>query len=232
MLEKFLEITGYALADSVNPCEIAVLAMVLMTILIQNPEKRKKVLLAGFAFSSAVYLGYMVYALILYQLFHSVAAFFAENSGTFKIVFSVFAMVIGTLNIKDFFFYKKGSFATEMPIWMRPKVKKIIDKITSPLGAFFIGFFVTLFLLPCTAGPLILATGRLSDLTILAAIPWLLYYNLIFILPMIIITLIVFFGLKEVEEVAGWKERNIKILHLVSGILLFVVGVAILAGWL
>ena len=119
-----------------------------------------------------------------------------------------------------------------MPIWMRPKVKKIIDKITSPLGAFFIGFFVTLFLLPCTAGPLILATGRLSDLTILAAIPWLLYYNLIFILPMIIITLIVFFGLKEVEEVAGWKERNIKILHLISGILLFLVGLAILAGWL
>jgi cytochrome c biogenesis protein CcdA len=232
MLEKFIEITGYALADSVNPCEIAVLAMVLMTILIQNPEKRKKALFAGFAFSFAVYIGYTFYALILYQIFHSAAAFFAENSRSFKLIFSVLAMVIGTLNIKDFFFYKKGNFATEMPIWMRPKVKKIIDKITSPLGAFFIGFLVTLFLLPCTAGPLILATGRLSELTIWSAIPWLLYYNLIFILPMIAITLIVFFGFKEVDEIAGWKERNIRKLHLIAGILLFAVGVSILAGWL
>jgi len=232
MLEKFIEITGYALADSVNPCEIAVLAMVLMTILIQNPEKRKRVLSAGLSFSLAVYIGYTFYALILYQIFHSAAAFFAENSQTFKIAFSFLAIIIGTLNIKDFFFYKKGSFATEMPIWMRPKVKKIIDKITSPLGAFLIGFFVTLFLLPCTAGPLILATGRLSDLTILSAIPWLLYYNLIFILPMIAITLIVFVGFKEVDEIAGWKERNIKKLHLISGILLFAVGISILFGWL
>ena len=37
------KITLLALADSVNPCAIAVLAMILITILIQNPEKRKKV---------------------------------------------------------------------------------------------------------------------------------------------------------------------------------------------
>jgi cytochrome c biogenesis protein CcdA len=87
-------------------------------------------------------------------------------------------------------------------------------------------------LLPCTIGPYIVASGLLSELGTLNSIPWLLYYNLIFILPMIIITLIIFFGFKKVDEVAGWKERNIKILHLIAGILLFTVGVALLAGWL
>ena len=119
-----------------------------------------------------------------------------------------------------------------MPIWMRPKVKKIIDRITSPLGAFIIGILVTVFLLPCTIGPYVVASGLLSDLGILMALPWLLYYNLLFILPMIGITLIIFFGFTEVSQVSGWKDRNIKILHLIAGILLFLVGLALIMGWL
>ena len=221
-----------ALADSVNPCALAVLAMVLMTILIQNPEKKKRVLFAGLAFSLAVFFGYLFYGVVIVQFFNTFAEVMRENSVFIYDGLAVLAMILGALNVKDFFFYKKGNFATEMPIWMRPKVKKIIDKITSPVGAFLIGFLVTLFLLPCTIGPYIVASGLLSNLGIMKSIPWLLYYNLIFILPMLIITLIVFFGFKEVDEVTGWKERNIKVLHLIAGILLFLVGLAILAGWL
>jgi len=232
MLNRFFEITGYAFADSVNPCAIAVLTMVLMTILIQNPGKRKKVLYGGFAFISAVFIGYMVYAGILYQFFRSISGFFADNSKNFKIIFGALALVLGGLNIKDFFHYKKGGIATEMPIFLRPKVKKVIERATSPKGAFVIGFLVTLFLLPCTAGPLILATGRLSDLTITQVIPWLTYYTLIFVLPMLIIVGLIYYGFSKVDEVSGWKERNIRRLHLVAGILLFLVGVALLMGWL
>jgi len=225
-------ITMLALADSVNPCAIAVLTMVLITILIQNPEKKKKVLLAGLAFSLSVFIGYLFYGVVIVGFFNSFAELLRENSMFLYNGLAILAMIIGALNIKDYFFYKKGSFATEMPIWMRPKVKKIIDKMTSPLGAFLIGFLVTIFLLPCTIGPYIIASGLLSELGILKSIPWLIYYNLLFILPMIIITFIVYFGFSRVEDVSGWKERNIKILHLIAGILLFIVGVALLAGWL
>ena len=43
-------ITLLALADSVNPCAIAVLTMVLISILIANPKSKNKVLFAGLAF--------------------------------------------------------------------------------------------------------------------------------------------------------------------------------------
>ena len=86
--------------------------------------------------------------------------------------------------------------------------------------------------MPCTIGPYIIASGLLSELGFLAALPWLLYYNIIFILPMIIITLIVFFGLTRVEDVSAWKEKNIRKLHLIAGILLVLVGVALLIGWI
>jgi len=91
-------------------------------------------------------------------------------------------MIIGALNIKDYFMYTPGGLATEMPIFMRPKVKKIIQKITSPGGAFIIGFLVTVFLLPCTIGPYLIFSGIIHGLNTLHIVGLLLLYNLIFIL--------------------------------------------------
>lgn len=228
----FWKITTLALADSVNPCEIAILAMVLISILIQNPENRKKVLYGGLAFISAVYLGYLFYGIIIVQFFRTFAELLRQNSGIIYNGLAILAMIIGALNIKDFFMYRPGGIATEMPIFMRPKVKKIIQEITSPFGAFIIGFLVTLFLLPCTIGPYIVASGLLADLGIIGALPWLLYYNIVFILPMLVIVGLVYKGFARVEEVSGWKERNIRRLHLISGILLFLIGFALLMGWI
>jgi len=224
-LSEFFRITGLALADSISPCAIAVLTMILMSILIKNPGKKEKVLYAGLSFILAVYVGYLFYGIIIVQFFKSFAEVLRDNSG---FVF----MIIGALNIKDYFLYKKGGIATEMPIFLRPKVKKIIDGITSPFGAFFTGFLITLFLLPCTIGPYIVASGLLADKIFLIAIFWLLYYNLVFVLPMLIIVGIIYFGFVKVDEVSGWKESNIRLLHLIAGILLFVVGFSLLIGWL
>ncbi|MGD9276704.1 MAG: sulfite exporter TauE/SafE family protein [Candidatus Pacearchaeota archaeon] len=226
------KITTLALADSVNPCAIAVLTMILVAIMIQNPDKKRKVLFAGIAFAASVFVGYLFYGIIIVEFFNKFAEFLRQNSKFIYDGLAIFAMIIGALNVKDYFYYKKGGLATEMPIFLRPKVKKIIQKVTSPKGAFIIGFAITLFLLPCTIGPYIIASGILAELGILGAIPWLLYYNLIFILPMLIIVFIVYFGFAKVDEVSGWKERNIRRLHLIAGILLFAVGVALLAGWL
>ena len=124
-------ITLLALADSVNPCAIAVLTMVLMAILIQNPEKKKKVLYGGLAFVSAVFIGYLFYGTIIVQFFKTFAEVLRENSVYVYNGLAILAMVLGALNIKDFFMYKRGGIATEMPIWMRPKVKRIIQNITS-----------------------------------------------------------------------------------------------------
>ena len=226
------KITTLALADSVNPCAIAVLTMILVSILIHNPDKRKKVLFAGFAFVSAVFLGYLFYGTILIQFFKTFSGFLRENSTYVYNGLAMLAMILGALNVKDYFYYQPGGIATEMPMFLRPYTRLTINRITSPLGAFIIGFIVTIFLLPCTIGPYIIASGLLAELGFLGALPWLIYYNLLFILPMIIIVGIIYYGLSQVDEISGWKERNIKKLHLVAGILLFLVGVSLLMGWL
>lgn len=231
-MTDFWRITGLALADSVNPCEIALLAMVLMTIMIQNPEKKRKVLYAGAAFISAVFIGYLFYGLVLVQVFNSIAEVIRSNSFYIYNGLAILTMILGALNVKDYFYYKKGSFATEMPIFLRPKAKRWIERMTSAKGAFLIGFIVTIFLLPCTAGPLLVATGLLSDLGLLGALPWLIYYDLVFLLPMIVIVFIVYFGFAKVDEVTGWKDKHIRRLHLIAGVLLFLTGLAILMKWI
>jgi cytochrome c biogenesis protein CcdA len=226
------KITALALADAVNPCAIAVLTMILISILIQNPDKREKVLFGGLAFVSAIFIGYIFYGLVIIQFFKIFAEILRENSSIIYNGLAILAMVIGALNIKDYFIYRPGGLATEMPIFMRPKVKKIIDNINSTKGTFIIGLLVTIFLLPCTIGPYIIASGIMAQLGVLKSIPWLLYYNLIFVLPMVFIVGIIYFGFAKIDDVSGWKERNIKKLHLIAGILLFLVGIALLRGWI
>ena len=217
-----------ALADAINPCALAVMTMVLVSILLTNPGKKHKVLLGGLSFVLAVFVGYFFYGLIIIQLFKSFIKFTSVIYPYLTNALAIFAILLGIFNIKDFIKYKPGGLATEMPLKIRPRVKQIIKKITSPSGAFFIGIFVTLFLLPCTIGPYIIASGSLSALTLIKTIPWLFLYNLIFIIPMLAITLIVYQGLSTTEKISGWKEKNIKYIHLITGILLIGLGIAII----
>lgn len=228
----FSKITALAAADAVNPCALAVLSLVLIAILTVNPKNRNRVLLAGLAFTLAVYILYFIYGLIFINLFKT----FVESIAGVKLYLykglAGLAIILGMLNIKDAIKYKPGGFGTEMPLGMRPKVKKIILRVTSPTGAFFVGIFVTIFLLPCTIGPYIIASGLLSAMDFLKVMPWLLYYNLIFVLPMIVITSIIYIGYAAVESVSGWKDKNIRWLHLVAGLLLLCIGLTMLFGWL
>lgn len=228
----FTKISALALADAVNPCVLAILTIVLITLLIQNPEKRKRVLHAGLAFTFAIFVGYLFYGFVLIQIFKT----FTESISGFSFYLykglAIFAMILGALNVKDYFSYKPGGIATEMPMSFRPRVKLWIKKITSPAGAFVIGILVTIFLLPCTIGPYIIASGLLAEIGFVAALPWLLYYNFLFIIPMLVITFLVYISYTTVESVSSWKERNIRKLHLIAGLLLFFVGLSLLIGWL
>lgn len=224
-------LVSLAFADAVNPCELAILLLVLVNILISDPKNLKKVLYVGLAFIASVFVMYFIYGLIIIQFFKVVTLLSAVRLYIYD-AFAVLAIILGILNVKDYIYYKPGSFATEMPMSFRPRAKKIISSITNVKGAIILGAFVTLFLLPCTMGPYIIASGILSFMEILKTIPWLILYNFIFISPMLLITLFVYFGMSKIEDIQTWKDRNIRKLHLVAGILTIFVGIAILLGWI
>jgi len=224
------QLVSLALVDAVNPCALAVMAMVLMALLLGDPRKKKQVLFGGLMFTFAVFILYFLYGFIIVQFFkHLIPETGVASLWVFKL-FGVVAIVLGLLNIKDYLDYEPGSLGTEMPLSMRPKVRLLIKKITSPWGAFGIGIFVTVFLLPCTIGPYFIFSGIIADLNTLHALSLLLIYNAIFILPMIGITLLIYFGVTTVGKVSGWKDKHIKKLHLIEGIILILLGIVMFTG--
>ena len=224
------KIVSLALVDAVNPCAFAVLILLLTAILTYNPGNRRSVLLAGLMFIAAIFAMYFIYGLIFIKFFQLIQALSTVKIYLFKVL-AVVAIIFGILNIRDSIKYKPGGIGTEMPLMLRPRMQALIARVTSPRGAFLTGLFVTLFLLPCTIGPYVIAAGILSVFDMLANIPILLLYNLIFVVPMLVIVGIVYLGLKGVKDVEEWKNRHITKLHLAAGILMLFVGVALLMGW-
>ena len=211
-----------ALVDAINPCAFAVLILLLTTILIH--DNRKRSLRAGLAFSLSIFISYYLMGLGLYGVVAT-----AGLSTTFMKIIGGLAILVGLFNLKDYFWYGKG-FVMEVPMSWRPKMKKLITSITSPVGAFFIGFLISLFLLPCTSGPYIVVLGMLGNTATFHTALWLLLlYNLIFISPMILITLGVYKGLdpKKLEEV---RKGKLKLLHLIAGLIMLGMGIVILSG--
>jgi len=228
---SLIKIISLALADAVNPCAFAVLTMLLVSIIAFNPRQKTSIIWAGISFSTAVFVMYVIYGLLIIKSFQLVQGITTVRPFLYKALGGM-AIILGTLQIKDFFSYKTGSFATEMPVGWRPKVKNVIAKVTSPAGAFSVGLFVTLFLLPCTIGPYVILGGLLSVMEIVKTLPALLLYNVIFIAPMLLITLVVYLGLSRVEDVQNWKDKNIRYLHLVAGLLIFGLGMAMFFQWI
>jgi len=214
-------VLGAAAIDAINPCAFAVLIILLTTILISGHKKRA--LYSGFSFSLAIFISYFLMGLGLYSAIQA-----SGITNKFFIIVSVLAILLGLLNMKDFFFYGKG-ILMEVPQKWRPRMKKLIKSVTSIPGAFLIGLIVSLFLLPCTSGPYIVILGLLAQLTTRDyALLLLLLYNLIFILPMIIITLAVYFGLTNTEKAENWRQKKLKLLHLIAGLVLLLLGIGMI----
>jgi cytochrome c biogenesis protein CcdA/glutaredoxin len=214
-------VVSAAIVDAINPCAFAVLIILVSTILISSD--RKKALLAGLAFSLSIFISYFLMGIGLYSAIQA-----SGLSHNFYLVVAILAIFIGIFNLKDYLWYGKF-FVMEVPKSWRPKMKSLIGGITSVPGAFAMGFVISLFLLPCTSGPYIVILGLLAKATTKSyALILLVFYNLIFILPMILITLAIFFGLTTTKKAERLRKKKLKILHLIAGIIILCLGIGML----
>lgn len=214
----FLILLPASLSDSINPCVFAVMLILLWGIL-NKSGSRKKMVFSGLLFILAIFTSYLLMGIWLYRALAS-----ADSVFYLKLWVAILGILVWLANLKDFFWYGKW-FIMEVPLAWRPKMKKILDSVVSPFGAFIIWFVVSLFLLPCTSGPYITILGYLaaesSSITTMGYI-YMIIYNLIFILPMFIIILVVSFWYKTVEELKEYKEFYKREVHLVVAILMFI----------
>jgi cytochrome c biogenesis protein CcdA len=112
-------------------------------------------------------------------------------------------------------------------------MQEILKKVSSPLGALGAGFVVSLFLVPCSSGPYVVILGLLAQkMNVAKTLPLLALYNLIFVLPMIIITLVMYFGSTKMGKMEQWRKKNLRVLHLIAATVMLFIGGYLIYNWL
>ena len=214
-------IIASGLIDGINPCAFAVLIFLAATLMMVG--SRKKMIMTGTAYIVAVYVTYFIAGFGLLSI--------VQYAGMTRIIFylaAAIAIIFGLINIKDFFWYGKG-ITLQIPVNKKGIISEYAKKATIP-SAVVLGFLVSLFELPCTGGVYFAIIGLLSSkMTQIAAIPYLLVYNLAFIAPLIVILAIIYKGV-DPKTVDSWRLKERKWMRLAMGLLMVGLGVMMIGG--
>jgi cytochrome c biogenesis protein CcdA len=221
-----------ALVDGFNPCNLFVLTF-LLALLISVSHSRKRIFTVGYIFVTVVYLIYFLFMAAWLNVFQ-----FIGFIDPLRITIAIIALAAGIINCKELFFFRKGITLmvqeAQKPFLMRKidNMKEVIKKASMPgLVAASIGLaaFSSLVELPCTAGfPIIytaILSGRILDHT-LGYYLYLLFYNLIYILPLAIIITIFGFSFKAKKI----TPRQMGIIKFIGGAIMIVLGIILLVN--
>ncbi|AKM82417.1 TPA: hypothetical protein DD449_04985 [Candidatus Berkelbacteria bacterium] len=115
---SWVVITSAALVDSINPCAIAVLLILLGSLL--TLKTKRQAVLTGLSFVVGLFVAYFLAG---FGLFHALTL--VGIAKWFHLVVGILAIIIGLSNVKDYFWYGAGGFVTEIPNRWRPKMKNI-----------------------------------------------------------------------------------------------------------
>jgi len=215
--------------DSFNPCAFFILIFLLNLLL--YARSRRRMLLIGGVF---IFFSGLLYAIFMFILFE---AFLLnrEHVGIITIIAGSLALVLGVVNIKDFFFFKKGA-SLSIPDDKKPGIyKQMRNLVRNPrvsaaiIGTIVLAGTVNFYELLCTLGLPLVFTQKLAlyDMSAIEYYTYIFFYNVVYVIPLIIIVLIFVFTLGK-RKLTEWHGQVMK---LVTGIMLSSFGILFLTNY-
>jgi cytochrome c biogenesis protein CcdA/glutaredoxin len=211
----WLAVVAAGLIDGINPCAFATLIF-FVSYLTLSGRKGKEVLLVGGGFTLGVFLAYLAVGLGLYQILDLVGGTLDIISKVVYGLTGVFCLVLAVLSFIDYRKAKQGGTSDMMlklPEPLRKRINATIRKGRSSrnyiAGAFVAGMLVSLLELACTGQvylPTIIFVSSIPELR-LQAILYLVIYNLLFILPLVVIFVLVYYGTTSKDLTKFLQER-------------------------
>jgi thiol-disulfide isomerase/thioredoxin len=198
--------------DSFNPCSIFIL-FILLSLLLQAQSRRRMLLVGGIFifFSGFIYFIFMSLLLNIFIL--------TENIQVVTIIAGIIALILGGINIKDFFFYKTGP-SLSIPEDKKPGIYKRMRNLVKAQyltavigGTIVLAITVNTFELFCTLGFPFIFTKALTvhGLSGLEYYTYLFFYNVVYVIPLIIIVTIFAFTVGS-HKLSEWSGRVLKLL--------------------
>jgi glutaredoxin len=213
--------------DSFNPCAFFVLFF-LLSLLIHAHSRLRMLLIGGvfILFSGLIYFVFMAAWLNLFLL--------TGTLPTVTIVAGIIALVVATINIKDFFFFEQG-ISLVIPEEQKPKLfarmrnlLKAGSLFSMMAGTAVLALVANSYELLCTAGFPMVFTRMLTlqHLSTLQYYAYLAFYNVVYVIPLAVIVGVftVTLGSRKLTE---WQGR---VLKLVSGLMMLGLGLVLLVN--
>ena len=212
-------VTTAAIIDSINFCAFSVLLLT-VAFLFSAGNVRSKILKVGSFYIAGIFLTYILigFGLMKVLYFFNTPHFMARVGASIMILF-------GAINIINEFF-PAFPIKLKIPASAHQKMAPLIQKGSIP-AAFFLGVLVGLYEFPCTGGPYLMILGFLRDrATYLSGAAYLLFYNIVFVLPLVI-TLFIASNETLLAKLRSWREnKNIRI-KFWSGMAMIILGIII-----
>lgn len=221
---------GAALIDSMSPCSLVVVVILLSLLLFARHEKN--VFLIGAFFILGVFLIYFLIGFGSINFLWNVLTF----SKPISIMMGMLAIFIGFLNIRHLLNLRKFSLNITL-LSFEKKSEAVLKKIINPATAFVLGFFSNLFLIPCASRPYLVTVKALAtESASVKSIFFLIFYNIIFILPMAAAIAIVYFGVRN-NKIREWRNKKAllarsKIIHVIIGAVMIFAGIYLIQNWI
>ena len=209
-----------AIIDSINPCAFGVLLFLMLSLL--NLGSSKRALKAGLLYSLIVFIVYFLAGLGIFKIIQSVAII----KDWIYLIVGILVLILSLIEFRDFYYATKGK---ESILRISPKIKPFIEKYSKKgtiLAIMTLGVVVAIFELPCTGGIYIAIISLLSQ-TPEYAVLYLIIYNIIFVLPLIIITLLIYKGASP-ENLQKWSNTERSWMKLTAAIIMLILATFLL----
>ena len=229
-----LTVVFAGLVDGLNPCAFATLVFFVSYLTLSN-RKGREILAVGAAFTVGVFVAYLAVGLGFYKVLGMLGDLLTRLG---RWVYGFTAVLCAGLAIFSFTDYLKarrgeiGDMSLNLPHAMRKRINAMIRKGRSAetyvIGAFVTGLVVSFLELACTGQvylPTIIFVTSVPELRVRAVL-YLVLYNLLFVLPLIVVFILAYYGTSS-KELTRFLERNAATVKL-GMVLLF----ASLAVWL
>lgn len=210
--------TGFL--DGIHPCAIAILIL-FVAFLLTLQRTFKNIFLHGLLFIFMIFLVYLGVGVGLFSgiMFFGRHHFFAEL-GSWLLIF------MGAMYLKKYFF-PDLPLSLKMPKFSRERIESLLKKATLP-AVIIAGILVGLCAIPCSGGIYVAITALLaSQTTYFTGLLYLLLYNLMYILPLIILLFLAANPL-TLAKLAEFRQKHERTEKLVIGLLLVGLGAVIL----
>ncbi len=185
----------------------------------------RRILLAGGAFIAATFLFHLLVGIGLFSFFS-----LSGLAKAFSIIGGVVALLFGLINIIDLL-RNNDNFSLSISDSHKRLLGDYARVATLP-AAFVLGILAGILGFTCTGGIYISILGLMGrDMTVNAGFTWLVLYNLVYILPLVLITLLVAYGISP-ERADQLRCQHKRTLRAIISVILIALGAIILLDWI